>query len=235
MEDQNVAVAEQEFEQMTPSLVALRQTAEAVMSKLKFPDKDGYLALDTTLSKVHAALVAAETNRKKFTTPLNKVVDDINAVAKRTTVPLAALKETIRIKMAEYAREEILAKRKEDERIALENRKRIEEERLAAAVKAEEAKDTKLADAILNKPVVVPKSTITTANQESKSNVKMVWKAHVFDRAMFLRACADDRMGVLEDFVSIEQGELNAHAQATKGQSPIPGIEFREEAQIQSR
>lgn len=206
--------------------------ANEISSTLKFPNKESYANADSCYNELHRIWKTGEDHRLSFTAPLNEVLKKINSIFKTKLDPIDEAKKKLKRSMDNYATEEMMWKRREDARIAAE-KKKAEEEALALAIKLENEGKQKESEVALKEAVVIEKKEAETtvgATDVSKSFTKTTWMANIIDMSKFLHAIADNPNYV--HFYSIERGELNRYAKLTKGTVNIPGVEFKEVAEI---
>lgn len=227
-----LVAAEQAVEKITEVAKDLIADANSRASTLKFPDAGSFVEADNAYNELHRIWKSGEEQRLGFTAPLNEVLRKINAVFKTRLDPIDNVKKILKRAMDGYATAEMIWKRQEDARIAAEKRK-ADEEALAAATKLAEEGKPKEADAVIAQAIAEKPKFSVGATDTAQSFTKTVWKAEIVDVRAFLHAVADTPNFI--HFYTIEQGELNRYAQITKGTAKIPGVEFKEVAAIGAR
>ncbi len=232
MNTQALVEAEAVLEKAANTVSEMVDKGAHAAKAVRFPDKKSYLEADAALAEINRIINHINDKRMDLTRPLDAVKAEIKAAADAKIKPLSDVKFEIGAAMKNYAVAEIKWKREEQKRIDDEAKKKAEDEKLALAIEAEKRGLNAAADKIIEAPLVVKKQTVETAQSQARSSTVTLWKARIVDVKKFLHACADEPNYV--DFVSIEDGELNRYAQATKGKNPVPGIEFYEDVQIRS-
>lgn len=227
-------VVEKEFEdKFQPVVLEINESAVAAIPRIKFPNKDAYLAADALLTKVSGTLSTIETERKKHTQPLDAKKAEIMGFAKRFTGPLDLLKSAIRNVMSEYATAERRHVDEERRRIVEADRKAKEDERIRQAEAAQkQGLGEKIVDEILDKPVALARPIIESARAEAASSQQLTWDVDVVDMLAFVKAFAEGK--VPTDSLEVNVFVLKKIVRANKGKIEWPGILITERVQIGS-
>lgn len=183
--------------------------ASEYLKSIKSHQKKIKAVFDPLAEKAHAAHKAITTQKKEFLDPVNAA----EAVLKKKLIAFIEKREA-----AQRAEEERIRKlQEEEERQRLLKRSQVAEE-FGDVEKAEEAKEA-AENVVVETPVLVHEKT-TVKGQSVRKN----WKAQVVDKTKIPVMFMEPNMPALNDF-----------ARTTKGQSPMPGVEFYEETSLASR
>jgi len=178
---------------------------------------DLYKVINTQIKKSDEA-------RTALTKPLKDHCKWIEKQFKETTDPLTKAKGILKDKMDNYVAEETRIQ----EEANFKAKAKAEEEALAAAAKHEEAGDNKTAQAVVEAatglPDAVSKAPIARGNLGSSTSTRTDWKGKVVDIKVFLQAIIDGDLP--EEFITINQGELDKLAKSRKVEKTNLGIEL---------
>jgi hypothetical protein len=167
-------------------------------------------------------------------------LDSATETKRKATVSLSKLKELIdslkggieqarRIldgKAGKWRRDEQERLRIEAEKKAVEERKRIEDERLAAAAELEKAgtaESKRMAERILDEPIIVETTPAPVLPKAQGVSYQPKWEARLVSMKELVKAAAaDDRYMV---FLSFNQVAANSSARLAKMAFSVPGVE----------
>lgn len=227
-----ITQAEQAVEKMQMGIMDLRNKTEVVISDLKFPNKGLYAKADEYYNEIHSAWSKGEQQRLEFTKPLNAVLKKINEVFKSKLDPLEMLKRRLKGRMDAYATDELIWRRKEEQRIQDEKRKA---EELARAKAEKQIKKGNLQGAAetIEKAMSITAKEIIGATDKGQSTVRTSWKATIVDFNLFLKGIIDG--SIPPNLVEVNMVELNKLGQSSAGKIKFPGVAFEERASVGAR
>lgn len=142
---------------------------------------------------------------------------------KELTGPIQAGSLLVSRAMTLWKQEDDQKKRVEQERLAAEAKKREEDARLAAAEVAEQSGQPHIADAILNDPTPVAAPPAPKPVKVDGTYQRTTYKARIFDFKALIRAVAAGE--VPEDALMGNMPFLNGQARLGKGNLKYPGVE----------
>lgn len=168
--------------------------------------------------EMYKAVAKVVKDAKAFQAEVDATFDPtIQAAHRAHKAALDAKKE----KRAPFERAEKLGKAallewdEEQRRVAKERADKIEAEKLRKAEELAEAGQAEEADRILDTPPAIVDKPEAPAGV---SYAQTPWKARIVDASK-----------IPERFKVVDIKALNAHARATKGKDPVPGVEFYRE------
>ena len=126
--------------------------------------------------------------------------------------------------MAVWEQAEAARLAEENHKAMAEARRKAEDAALAEAAALEAEGDTEGAEAILEAPVIATVVPIREAPKAAGVSFRTNWKARVVDPMALLRAVVAGKVPAAA--VSVNEAWLNQYARATKGEVPVPGVEF---------
>lgn len=198
-EELQVIKSDQDFSDAGKMLVTIKQLRKKVKEEF-----------GPIVDKAYQAHKAAKALQNKYEEPL-KTAEGV-------------LKPAIGSYSAELRRREDEQRRKAEE----EARKQAETERLEQAEALEKAGETKVAEAILEAPVVVAKVTVPETKAEGISTRKK-WKAEITDMATFVKACVKEEGQANISLLLADTKALDAMAKGLGVNMKIPGVRATEE------
>lgn len=151
-------------------------------------------------------------------------------------VPLKNAEDTTKRKLINWKIEDDRKREEERRRLQAEadEKARIERDRLAKQaekLKTPELKEQRLEQA---QNIVAPIIEVQTAVPKVEGiSVRKTWKAELTDKAVFIKAAANDPN--LMALLTVDMSALNKIASATKGGVTYPGVRFYEETSMASR
>lgn len=179
-----------------------------------------------TLKTIKGIWNRIEERRKVFTVPLNKVLDEINAIFKRPQADLKLAEDTIKSKClhfdAELRAEQDRLRREAEER-ARKEQERLNREAEAKAKKAEAAGKVDKAEAIRQTvpQVVIQAPLFEEPVAVAGESTRTLWRMEVTDLDAFFMGIAS---GIIpKEMASPNMPELNRVAGALKGACQWPG------------
>lgn len=179
-----------------------RSQAIAIIKEAKTRAADAIEKTEASVKTAYAAWKAACALRDSVTGPLKEIETCIKAAVNRYDA------EQERIRLAEQARLQALA----DEQ-ARKERDRLE--KAAERLKTPELKEARLAEAA---SIVAPVVAVPVAQKQEGESKQKAWKFRIIDPALIPR-----------DYWMIDEKKIGDVVRATKGSSPIAGIEIYSE------
>lgn len=181
------------------------QAAGELLITIKSLRKEIDETFDPIISKAHAAHKEAVSKKKQ--------VD----------APLVEAEGILKPRIAAYLNEQEKKRREEEHRSRLEAARRAEEERLAEAIKAEEAGAKEEVEQILNQPTYLPPPVIlpSTAPKISGIASRKTWKFEIIDPKL-----------VPDEYKIVDSVKIGKVVRALGSQCRIPGIQVYEETNI---
>jgi len=154
---------------------------------------------------------------------------------RETLDPLAAAEKTVKGRMITWHQEQERIRLAEERRLQAEAeaRARKERERLereAAKLKTDELREQRMEEA---QQVVAPAVHVAPVAPAVKGqSIRKTWRAKVTDPQAAIAAVM--QWPDWQAYVTINEGEFNRFAARTKGQVPVPGVEFTEDSILSS-
>lgn len=181
-----------------------------------------------TLKTIKGIWNRIEERRKVFTVPLNKVLDEINAIFKAPQASLKVAEDTIKSKCLTFdalQRAEQDRLRREAEEVARKEQARLDREAEAKARKAEERGNLEKAEEIRQTvpQVVIQAPLFEEPVAVAGESTRTLWRMEVTDPLAFFTGIA---CGVIPAHMATpNQAELNKVATALKGACQWPGCQ----------
>lgn len=158
----------------------------------------------------------------------------IKALEKEIDQPLDQAENMIlKPAIASYEVKQELLRRQEQQRIADEEARRREDEKLNLAVELEKAGDEAEAEEVLDQPVARISVELPKAAQAEGVSYRWNYGARVTDFGVLLKAVAEGRAP--RSCVMPNQTFLNAKARADKDEFGIPGVELVKDRSVNVR
>lgn len=143
---------------------------------------------------------------------------------RKIEVPLEEAERIIKPRIAGYLEEQENIRRAEEEKLRVEALRKEEEERLSAAIRAEEMGESEVAEEILNEPVFVPPVELPkTTPKVSGISQSQIWRFRVIDEAKIPR-----------NFLIPDEVKIGQYVRAMKDKTRIEGIEVYPENVIRA-
>jgi hypothetical protein len=220
--------------------MAPAETTQVEQQALAIRDEATVIALSVQNSTSYEAAVAwLQDVVKPLRALINETFDPIIKAAHEShKVALAAkakveagpatAENVVKLALSGYTKRLLLAEKEANERALAEARKAEEDRRLAQAAELELLGRGEQAQALLDKPIIVPvPATVTHAVPKVSGVVNRTsYSAVVTDLQLLVEYVAQhpDQIGLLQP----NQVALNALARALKTNARIPGVEVRE-------
>lgn len=217
------ASAEQETQ-----VLALRSDVD----KIEIVDQGSYEGAATLLKMVKARKVFIEDERKNLKAPVLETGRRIDTLFKKPLDACSMAENALKMKIGEFLKAEE-RKRLEQERIAREkaDKERVRLENLA--MKAEERGDIKKADQFAERRDLVEEEPVVPA-VEKVPGIRQTetWRAELVDLMLIVKAAATGENPHALDCLSFNQAEANRKARFFKDKMQIPGLKAVKETGI---
>ena len=176
-------------------------------------------------------------NLKTMFDPMIKAAKDalsgIKGQFDKYDLPLQDAEKYTKQAIAKYDNDQKQKALQEQARLQKQARKEAEDRRLAQAEQLEAQGHTEEANAILDKPVIVPKIVIAPdAKVEGVSSYEN-WKAEVYNLLELVKAVARQEASI--EFVSANMPALNKVAKTLKSTMNVPGVKAISDTVVRSR
>lgn len=211
----------------------------AIAETFEITSSDIALNAGDSLKKIKFLAKELEQKRTAITKPINQALREINALFKPAKDWLSQAERLMKTKLLSYQAEQ--------ERIAQEAQRKIDEEarkermRLekAAALAAQAGMDDRAEELREEVEAQVEEAQTAPAVQSAAPKIEGVvtrktWKADVTDKSLFIQHVASKRPDLIA-LIQINQSALNAQARSLKGSLDLPGIRVYEEKNIAAR
>lgn len=218
-------------------------TTEFEQAAIELKEKTGSLVVQNDDDYKVAASILSEAKRrekevKAFFKPLKQKAHEahraITQQEKTILDSISVITSDCNNKMIAYQSEQERIKREEAERKAEEIRKQQEEQKLKEAMEAEAAGEQKLADEIMNEPVIAPVVIAEPAAPKVEGvNIRTTWKAEVTDKTALLRFVADNLH--MAHIFDVNESVINGLARSHGAALNIPGLRPVEHKSVISR
>lgn len=184
-ETRAVAVVLTEALAITVEDQATMQVANNFFLRLRMAKKKIESVFEPHIERAKAAKNAAEAMRKG-------IVEEME----RALVPINEAERVVKKEIQLYLDVQRELREKEEARMREQARKDEENRRLALAVEAEAAGQSKLAEAVLDRPMAPPPAVILPKAEAALKGTTMVstWKYEIFDFRALVEACLAGRV-----------------------------------------
>jgi len=149
--------------------------------------------------------------------------------------PLKLAEKHLKKMMLEWTAEQDRKRREEEARLQAKAEAEAERERQRLLKRSEKLKTPELKEEAMEAAQAVQAPVVRVAEAPKVKGVsyRTKWKARVVDLGETIEAAATQELP--KSFLVIDESKLNAFASSTKGNVPVPGVEFYEEKIIAVR
>jgi hypothetical protein len=192
--------------------------ALAIKTQVEYEDASAFL------KRIKTKYNEIEATRKSITQPLDQAKKNIMDLFRKPLELLRQAEGVAKRSILTYMDEQERIRREQEEKLAREAEKKRKELEAKAEAAREAGKETKAEQYEEKANNVVAPVLAPTVEQAKGQAVKLQWSAKVIDFAK-----------LPDNYKLPNMPMLNKVAQATKGQVPIPGVEFKSEKILASR
>jgi hypothetical protein len=210
------------------------EVQEVTTLALSVPDQAKQITIKTQedYSRAGEMILTIKAIRKKITDtfkPIKQKMDAAKAEVlnqeKAADAPLKEAEAWLSPQIIAWNQEQERIRRAEEDRLREEARKREEDDRLAAAIQAEQSGQEDVAEEIMDEPVyvppvVLPKSTPKVVGMSIREN----WKFRITNEKLIPR-----------EYLKVDEVKIGGVVRALKANCAIPGVEVYNEGTIAGR
>ncbi len=218
----------------TAEVLEIDPVNEVTTLALSIPDQAKQISIKSHADYARAGeiILTIKAIRKKITDTFKPIKQKMDAAKKEVLnqeqaadAPLKEAEAWLSPQIITWNQEQERIRQEEERKLREEARKREEEARLQAAVEAEQAGQSEVAEDIMEAPVyvppvVLPKATPKVAGMSIREN----WKFRIVNESLLPR-----------EFLSPDPVKIGAVVRSQKGSARIPGVEVWNEGTIAGR
>lgn len=204
---------------------------EVAERALSVPEKAQAIVVvdNETYGQAGEVLTVIKGLRKEINAAFDPIISKANAAhkeavaqKKKADAPLIEAEAYIKPQIAGYLREQERKRQEEEARLRLEVKKKADEDKMAAALAAEEAGDNEEAEAIISDPApAAPVVLASTTPKLADVSVKTIWKFRITDVNKIPR-----------QYMMPNEQAIGSVVRSTKGAIQITGIEAYSEDSV---